>query len=432
MMRKLVYYYRVYRDTVKMQGRGEALRRSVAFVRKRLSARLRFKRALPPAAVPATVEANLKLVGTLPVARTSRSLVLIVSNIQIKQCVHYRIHQKMRCLDALGIPCQQVNPAETGRLGSLLPFCHTVIIYRTAVDQDFVTRLREADVRVVFECDDLVIGSDAVRKSGILREIPEHMGENLCKLADEFMDTAQLCDELIVSTDYLARIYGKSESGLDRMPIHVIPNFLESDCTAPLRPAEYTFAYTTPSGSILTELQMLIAYLQSHDQVCSEPWSILVMGNPLAARELGKAEFRHGTILTTAFSEYEAYLDKIGRAECVLIPLSRTAFNSAKTPIRVMDAALAGTQAVFSPVGAYDQIRTALPGKMLAIEDEDWRGAGAYAETMLAWRHHNLAELQKAVNDIFGPAAARETYRAVFVDALNLVPVRQTQYGIAA
>lgn len=425
MMRKLWHYYRVYQDAVKLQGRREAMRRSFAFVSSRLRSRLgglnRYKAARKPLIAPATAR-NIALVETLPIVRVSRNLVLIVSDTAIRQCLHYRIHQKIRYLDAIGIRSQHILPTETGRLESLLPFCHSVIIYRTQVDADYLGKLREAGVRVIFEIDDLVVGSGLVRRSGILREIPEKMGENLCALSDRFLATAQASDTLIVSTPYLAKIFGRADSGLSDKPCHVIPNFLESDCTAAPQPVRYTFAYTTPSGSIRTELQMLIAYLKSHDLVCNRPWSILVMGNHLAATELQQAGFRHGHVMTAPFAEYETYLDQISHAGAVLIPLARTAFNAAKTPIRVMDAALAGTQAVFSPVGAYDQIRETLPTKMLGIEDEDWRGAGSYAETTLEMRHHNLIELQRAVNGIFGPEAARETYRQVFVDRLAIMP----------
>lgn len=430
MMRKLWYYYRVYQDAVKLQGRREAMRRSWAFVRNRVHARLgRRKAALvapAPLIAPATAR-NIALVETLPIAPVSRGLVLIISDTKIRQCLHYRIHQKIRYLDAIGIRSQHLLPGEFGRLESLLPFCNSVIIYRTDLDPEYLQRLRDADVRVIFEIDDLVVGSALVRKSGILREIPEKMGENLCALSDRFLDTAQAADELIVSTPYLAKIFGRADSGLSDKPVHIIPNFLESDCSAAPQPVRYTFAYTTPSGSIRTELQMLIAYLKSHDLVCNHPWSILVMGNHLAATELQQAGFRHGQVMTTPFSEYEAYLEQISHAGAVLIPLARTAFNAAKTPIRVMDAALAGTQAVFSPVGAYDEIREALPTKMLGIEDEDWRGAGNYAETTLEMRHHNLRELQQAVNGIFGPETARETYRQVFVDRLAIAPVLARQ-----
>lgn len=434
MLRKLLYYYRIFQESSRLQGRGVALRRSVLFLRARLRARItpRTGDNLPARLEDQILDGqgayNAAIVRSLPMARVSRDFVLILSDIQIRQCVHYRILQKMRYLSRIGIRAQHVDPGELGRIRSLLPFAHTVIIYRTALDQSLIDELRGADVRLVFECDDLIIGAETVRQSGILREIPERMGENLVALADRLHQTAQLCDELIVSTDYLARVYGKPANGLSDKPVHVIANFLEGDCfeRAPV-PAEYVFAYTTPSGSITTELQMLTDFLRAFDEVAERPWTLVTMGNHLAATELGKISFRKGNILPIPFEEYDIYLNHIARAEAVLIPLGRTGFNSAKTPIRLMDAALAGTQAIFSPVGACAGIAEQMGKNLLAVEDEDWAGAGRYAATTLELRSQNIAQLRAAVNGLYGPDSAIDAYRRVFVQGLGISAAATTE-----
>ena len=430
MMRKLQHYHRAFKEVAQLQGTGVAVRRTVYFLRSRIMARLRTRTDKGPPG-PARLEDQITsdiaariegAVRLLPSAPVTRDFVLILSDIQIRQCVHYRILQKIRYLSKIGIRAQHVHPEELGRIRSLLPFAHVVIVYRTALAQPLLDELRAAGARLVFEFDDLIVGSDAVRQSGILREIPQRMGENLMALADRLLQTARLCDGLIVSTDYLGRIYGKPGSALADKPIHVLPNFLEQDCTArPPGLAEYTFAYTTPSGSITTELQMLSAFLRAYDQIAEQPWSLVTMGNHLAATELGKINFRQGNIVAIPFEEYDIYLGHISRAQAVLIPLARTGFNSAKTPIRVMDAALAGTQAIFSPVGAYAPIGEGMGANLLAVEDEDWAGAGRYAATTLETRHHNIAHLRAAVNALYGPESAAATYRRVFVQGLGIL-----------
>lgn len=347
---------------------------------------------------------------------------LILSDIQIRQCVHYRIDQKIRYLDRLGIKALHLAPDQVGRIRSYLTFCHTVIIYRSRLRAGFIRELRDAGCRVLFECDDLIIGAEQVRQSGILREISDHMGAGLCDLADGLRDTALLCDGLILSTDHLAGVYGAAGSGLSQLPIHVLPNFLESDCTAAPRAPRYSFAYTTPSGSIRTELGMLSEFLRSHDAASQSPWNILVMGNPLAARELEAMAFRNGHVQSVPFSEYDSYIEQIGHAACVLIPLAPTAFNSAKTPIRVMDTALAGTQALFSPVGANDDVARVLPGSPLPVADGNWAESGRQAGAVIAARGPNVVALQGAVNALYGPAAALRRYEALFVDGLGIVP----------
>lgn len=430
MIRKFQHYYRVFQEVAELQGTGTAIRRAVAFVKTRVQRRLspqsllgKTQALVAPPPDPPALQQIKAVIATLPNASVSRNFVVIISDTQIRQCILYRIHQKIRYLAKIGITAQHIAPDQSGRLCSLLPFCHSIIIYRTALSAERIAEIRalRPDIKIIFEIDDLVIGSAPLQDSGILREIPETMGQSLQTLADEFLVTATHCDELIVSTEHLHRVYSKPKAGLADMPIHVIPNFLEEDSAArPQGRSDYTFAYTTPSGSIRTELQMLSAFLKAHDAVSEKPWTLVTMGNRLAAAELGKIPFKQGRIVPIPFADYDEYIGQISRSECVLIPLARTGFNSAKTPIRIMDAALAGTQAIFSPVGDYGQLDEAMGHNLMAVEDEDWGGAGTYTQTTLQMRSHNVRQLRSAVDQLFGPAAACETYRQVFVEDIGI------------
>ena len=149
------------------------------------------------------------------------------------------------------------------------------------------------------------------------------------------------------------------------------------------------------------------------------------MGNHLVSRELEEIGFKNGRVETAPFSEYDSYIEQISHAACVLIPLAASGFNSAKTPIRLMDAALAGTQVLFSPVGANADIARTLPASLMPVEDEDWAGIGRYAESVIAARGQNVKNLQRAVNLLYGPDAARRTYADLFADQLAIAPTAQ-------
>ncbi|WP_041527033.1 hypothetical protein [Paracoccus aminophilus] len=418
-LRKVLHYYRVFKDTSKLQGRAYAFKRSAAFISTRLRARMGQRRIGEIRRTDAAKDI-IRLVSTLPKAPTARPLLLIISDLQIRQCIHYRVDQKLRVLESIGVKAQFVRPDEIGHVASLLPFAGTVIIYRTVVPAKQIEEMKAAGIRVIFEFDDLVVGAEAVRKSGILGEITDNQGKNLCQLADQFLATAQLCDEIIVSTDFLGQLYERPAHGLAGKPIHVIPNFLERDCDAAEQGMVWTFAYTTPSGSIRSELEMLKAFLRSYDAVVDHSWSILVMGNPLAATELTQAGFQRGRIETLPFAEYDDYIQRIGSAGCVLIPLSDTPFNASKTPIRAMDAALAGTTAIFSPVGAFAQIHKELNSHALTVDHEDWSGAGTYAGSVFEARDIYVRGLQRAVNKLYGPQTARQSYHDLFVERFGL------------
>lgn len=419
-LRALRHYGQSFAAILREQGLGAALRRTGTFAGNRLL-RPVLRRLSPalsrPPRKPAAFEA---VVAALPVVVTRRPLLMILSDIGIRQCVHYRINQKMRFLREAGIAATHVQPGDVGRIRAFLPLAHTVIVYRTALDAALIDEIRAAGVRLVFEFDDLVVGAGPLARAGILDQVTPAQGANLSRQADRFLQTAAATDRLIVSTPFLADLYASPEGGLAGRPVHVIPNFIEKEDYHPPIPPEVTFAYTTPSGSIRSELAMLLAALRDFDAQADAPWSIVTIGNPTALAALQEAGFRHGQVLAQPFADYADYLNLIARAGAVLIPLSDSAFNRSKTPIRLMDAALAGTQAVFCPVGTYAELRDSPGIGALAIPGADWPQAGAALRAALAARAANVAALQVAVHDRYGRGAAQACYRRVFLDEIGM------------
>lgn len=419
------HYARVFDEALQNGGWGYALRRTAGFIGNRgrssldrIARLVGFGGAKQRAKAP--VSPFAPIIETLGSPRADRPLLLIISNCTIRQCVHYRIEQKLRYLRQIGLKAMHLSPAESGRLRAFLGLAHTVIIYRTALDDDLIQTIRETGARMIFEFDDLVVGGPVITASGILDQVTEHQAAGLVKQAEQFLKTAAECDGLIVSTPYLADLYARPENGLADLPSLVIPNFVESETYLPARDKQVTFAFTSPSGSIQDELAMLTGFLTSHDRATTRDWSILVMGNPLAQRALAKLPFKRGKVIAQPFSDFDEYLRTIARAETVLIPLSDSSFNRSKTAIRLMDAAVAGTQVVFCPVGAYESIRDVLADDRLCVPTDQWDEAGASIAPLLDDLQQNLADLQQAVRRVYGVEAARACYREVFLDRLAL------------
>ena len=423
--RKIRHYCRLFQDAAHNGGLTYALARTWSFVRRRTALRLGRRTALrlgrgAGATFKPTGSPFADIVETLRFAPTTQPLLLIVSDTQIRQCIHYRIHQKIRYLAQLGIKAMHIAPSEVGRLRSFVPLAHTVIVYRTALDDEWISIFRQAGALVLYEFDDVVVGKSVVEESGILEQVTGIQAEGLLRQAEAFQATALACDGLIVSTPYLAELYGRPENGLADKPRMILPNFVETDDFAAPGKKGATFAFTSPSGSIHAELGMLTEFLRSYDRAADRDWSIIVMGNPVAQRHLSAARFSRGTILTRPFSDFDSYLAAVATAETVLIPLSDSGFNRAKTPIRLMDAAVAGSQAVFSPFGAYETIRDALHDQALCVAPSDWGQAGERLIPLLSHAETTTANFQQAVRQCFGIAAAKECYRALFVEELGL------------
>lgn len=415
--RKIQYYRRLFQDAVHNGGLTYALARAGSFVRRRIALQLGSRAG---GTFEPTVSPFADILETLGFAPTTQPLLLIVSDTQIRQCIHYRIHQKIRYLAQLGIKAVHVSPADIGRLRSFAPLAHTIIVYRTALDDEWISSFRHAGARILYECDDAVVGKSVIKGSGILEQVTDIQAEGLLRQAERFQTTALACDGLIVSTPYLGELYGRTENGLGDKPLMVLPNFVETDDFATPGKKEATFAFTSPSGSIHTELGMLTEFLRSYDRAADRDWSIIVMGNRTALRHLSAAGFSRGTVLARPFSDYTSYLATVATAETVLIPLSDSGFNRAKTPIRLMDAVVAGSQVVFSPVGTYETIRDALPEPTWCVAADDWGYAGERLIPLLAHTKTTTADFQQAVRMCFGIAAAKECYRDLFVEKLGL------------
>lgn len=419
-LRLAFYYARAFKVTAKNKGWPYALRYAKNFLQKRI-----LNENIEPKA--AETSPFQDIIDSLPHSVSRRPLILIISDIQIRQCIHYRIRQKERYLQEIGFQTMSISPAHQGRMHAFVNFAHTVIIYRTYVKPDIVEKFKKLGIRVIFEFDDLIVGEEVLKSSGILTNLTERQNNELIRRAGQFLETARACDDIIVSTPYLADQYAYPNNLLKGRSIHIVPNFVETTTYKRDENKEVTFAYTSPAGSIHEELRMISSFLVGYDAASEHGWSILVMGNSFAHRELSEINFRAGNVLFQPFTSFEVYLETLSSAEAVLIPLADNRFNRSKTPIRLMDAAISGTQALFSPVGAYQDIRDVLGDQRLCIASDNWEDIGGTIAPVLAQKEENLAALQNAVHLLHGREAALKCYREVFIEQMGLQP--QPQVG---
>lgn len=412
-LRLSLYYARAFKVTVRNRGWYYALLQVKRFLRKRI-----VNHDFGPKAVATSVFQDI--IDSLPNPPLSRPLLLIISDIKIKQCIHYRIRQKEKYLQQIGFQTMHISPAQQGRMHAFLGLAHTVIIYRTVIKPKKIAEFQKAGLRVIFEFDDLIVGEKALKSSGILTQLTERQTNELIRRAGQFLETAQACDEIIVSTPYLAKLYSQPENLLDNKQVHVIPNFVETDTYKRLNEKDITFAYTSPAGSVHDELKMITSFLSDYDATTDNVWNILVMGNDLAYKELNSITFTRGEVLFQPFASFESYLQNVSRAQTVLIPLADNRFNRSKTPIRLMDAAISGTQALFCPVGAYQDIESELVDRSLCVPSDNWGNVGRTITPVLARQVTNLTELQNAVRILYGCEAALKCYHNIFIERMGL------------
>ena len=152
------HYIRLFRAAVHDNGWAYALLRTKGFLQHHLGSRVgQLLRRSPADSLPLTSPFST-ILETLPTPATSRPLLLILSDTKIRQCVHYRIDQKIRFLNRIGLNAMHISPDDLSRLNSFLPLAHTIIIYRTALSQERISQCRRYNARVIFEVDDLIVG----------------------------------------------------------------------------------------------------------------------------------------------------------------------------------------------------------------------------------------------------------------------------------
>jgi hypothetical protein len=338
-------------------------------------------------------------------------LVVIVSDTQIEQCVLYRVFQKREFLRKAGYRCVVLSSGQVGMLRSYLPLARLIIVYRTPLDPDMLADWRRAGARIAFEFDDLVVGREQVRASGILPALTDRQRASLSSEAARLWETAAACDLWIVATERLRAHYARHFAA---EKIHVLPNFLQP-APHPMKSSKSAiFAYTSPSQSIDGEIGMLNSLLASYSRTVIEPYDIIVIGNAKVAASLAHERHPLCTVHAAPFAPYDRYLQVLAMARYVLIPLTDTPFNHCKTAVRALDAARAGVLPLVSPVGAYAELRGDPLLKALVLDDGDW-GEGAERVQGLVGAYRPMLEtFAMYCEDRFGEAAGITRYRELF------------------
>ena len=143
----------------------------------------------------------------------------------------YNMVEALRTAPELGITASWFALSEKDHIIRLLPKIDVLVIARVRYNQavgDIVAKARMMDVRVLFECDDLVFD---VRQTHLLsvtldqNTLTEDHWQAWFATLGRMQATAALCDGGITTNAFLAEKMAPFVNG----PVHVIPNFLNRD-----------------------------------------------------------------------------------------------------------------------------------------------------------------------------------------------------------
>jgi hypothetical protein len=357
-----------------------------------------------------------KYLPDLSAPATDRSrLILIITDLQIDQCLTYRIQQKLRFLARIGLDAIVFSSHHSGLIKSYAPLASKIIIYRTSLGKELLDELQSFPARVFFEVDDLVIGASNFRTSGVTASLPERQAANIAREAEALLNTAIEADEIIVSTERLKteiRTALPKHARTDK--IHVIKNYLNPMEVARVSKKRFDFAFTSPSGSTGPEVALVASFLKGLRRPEDTSLRLLIIGNRGAYQTLKELAPVSVDVSFYDYLPYPVYRRLLTEVRFVLAPLTANRFNECKTAIRALDALAAGALPLVSPVGEYRCFLGMAALSTLLVSDAEWSTLGDRLKGMSGRFPELLSACQNEADALYGEESADIAYRKVF------------------
>ncbi|WP_407522449.1 glycosyltransferase [Methylobacterium oryzisoli] len=348
--------------------------------------------------------------------------VVMLANLDLPQCVHYRVEQRRRQLEHAGWRVRVFGQHETDAFREALHGAGAALVYRVPAFPDVVHALlyaRALGVRTIYDIDDLIFD-----RASFPPPVETYEGQIT---ADDYVGllfgvplfrfAMSLCDEGLASTPVLAEaMRAVVRSGR----CHVLRNgldqrndpYLHRPERAPAAPQDpVTLFYgsgTKAHNQDFSDLAgpALLAVLARH------PQARLVIAGHL---KLDPAFARFGPRVrqlgfTATVTDYWEVLSGVDINLAVLLPGPAA---DAKSEIKWLEAAMCGIPSVVSGTRTYREILTDGVDALLADTPQDWTDAleRLVADPGLRWRV-GAAARRKAL-DAYTLEAARETLARV-------------------
>ena len=302
--------------------------------------------------------------------------VLLIAETSIPQCLKYRVTQKQRMIQSLGVDCTVVNWTDAVECRNLLQTHSLVIFYRVPAFPEQLRIIKEAKglgVQTAWEVDDLIFDADKYGLNSNLAAVSVEEQKNLLEGVVLYRAALLACDFGIASTTGLAD--AMREAGVSRTV--VIENALDEET---MRLASKLRALPSARDGLIR-----IAYgsgTKTHDA------DFLVVANPLLSVLRARPNVRLRVIgvlnLPIEFddvedqierfplSSYDIYLTRLSQCDINIAPLEDTVFNDAKSNIKYLEASILNVSSVCSPRAAFrTSIQHGNTGYLASVED-DW------------------------------------------------------------
>lgn len=320
------------------------------------------------------------LPGVLPAS--DEAPVLILGNHDLKQCTHYRIHQKMELLKAAGRPFRVFDGAEAAEFIEALPGAGAAIFYRLPAWPDVIRAMltaRRLGVPTYYEIDDLVFNEAHFPPSF------ETYGGQLSEEAHDGMKfgvplvrgAMRLCDYAIASTEPLAAaMEAEVRSGQAFVLRNGLDSHNEDALASPQKQTssdELILFYgsgTLAHNSDFTDIAgpALIEILRRHAHV-----RLMIVGHLVLDDAF--LPYADRILRFDLVSDIQAYWTILAEADINIAVLEASTFNDAKSEIKWLEAAALAIPSVVSRTATYESVLRDGEDVLMADDPGGWTDA---------------------------------------------------------
>ncbi|GJD47440.1 D-inositol-3-phosphate glycosyltransferase [Methylobacterium crusticola] len=349
-----------------------------------------------------------------PLPPADRSTLVMLANVDLPQCVHYRVEQRRRQLEHGGWSVRVFGQGEVEGFRQALPGAGAAIFYRVPAFPDIAAAIlaaRALGLPTFYDIDDLIFDPSAYPdpfasfEGQISRD--EYVGLEFG--VPLFRFAMSLCDEGMASTPALAEAVGPL---VRREVCHVVRNALDQrndrflarplpEAGAPEGPVTIFYGSGTKAhNQDFSELAgpALVATLRRHPAA-----RLVIAGHLTLGPAFAPFEDRIRRLGFTAdVGEYWEILSGVDINLAVLLP---GPVADAKSEIKWLEAATCGVPSVVSRTRTYREILADGEDVLLADTPEEWAGA---LERLVA---------DPALRRRIGAAARRKALAAYTLDA---------------
>ena len=315
-----------------------------------------------------------------PPAPTGR--VLILANVDLAQCTHYRVSQKAELLETLGRDYAIFSAAEAGAFLNELPFASAAIFYRLIATPETVRAIEAAramGVPTYYDIDDLLFDSAEYPEpfetyGGVTRAFYQglQLGPPLFRAA------LALCDYAIASTTALAE---RMKPLVRKQEAFVLPNALDSHnlpflaAIPPRVRSDDGVVIFYGSGTKAHNSDFLDLAGPALREILARRRDVKLMIVGYLTLDASFDDVRGQIVSVGLVPNLQDYWSLLREADISISPLAPGATTDAKSEIKWIEASALGVACVVSATHRYREVLEDGVDAFLAATPQDWRAA---------------------------------------------------------